>query len=195
MPKGSGNPITKIKVNKKFSIDEKKELLKTLKSRFEENKNRHKGVEWTEVEKKLTKNKIGSIVAMERTGGKPDVVKLGNKLFIIDCSQETPDRRSICYDKEGEDQRKKKGINPGGNAVEIAKDMGIEILNEELYRALQELGEFDLKTSTWLSTPQKIRELGGALFGDRRYDTVFMYHNGAESFYSSRGFRGMLELN
>lgn len=195
MPKGSGKPIPKVKVNKKVSAS----LLDTLKNRFEENMNRHKGINWEDVEKKLKGDtkKLESLNTMEDTAGEPDVIgvdkKTGEYLFC-ECSPETPERRSICYDGEGEEKRNKKGVHPGGNAVDLAKDMGIELLDEEQYRNLQTLGEFDTKTSSWLKTPDKIRKLGGAIFGDRRFDTVFIYHNGADSFYGARGFRGLVRV-
>lgn len=134
---------------------------------------------------------------MESTGGEPDVIaydKKADEYTFCDCSEQSPDRRSICYDGAGEKARQKKGVHPGGNAVDLAEKMGVELLNKEQYRTLQELGEFDTTTSSWLKTPQKIRDLGGAIFGDRRYDTVFVYHNGAESFYAARGFRGILKI-
>lgn len=200
MPKGNGKPIPQVEVKKDFSKSEREELLKTLKSRFEKNKTRHKGISWDEVQKRLEKNeeKIKSLLAMESTGGEPDVIghdKKTGKIIFCDCSLESPQgRRSICYDKVGEEMRKKKGINPGGNAVDLAEEMGIELLNEEQYRELQKLGDFDTKTSSWIKTPESIRKLGGAVFCDKRYEHVFLYHNGAESFYSSRGFRGFLRI-
>lgn len=192
MPKGNGKPIPQVLFNTDFP---KKELIETLKTRFEENTSRHKGIAWSEVEEKLTPSSLKALSAMESTGGEPDVVgKDSGKFVFMDCSPESPDRRSICYDQAGEDARIKKGIKPGGNAVELAKEMGIELLTEDEYRNLQKLGEFDTKTSSWLSTPKDVRDLGGAIFGDRRYNTTFIFHNGAESFYSDRGFRGKLLL-
>ena len=172
------------------------ELLKTLKARFEKNPNRHKGIDWIKVEAKLKANpkKLGSLYEMERTGGEPDVVSQdkGDYLFY-DCSPESPTgRRSLCYDPAALESRKEH--KPAGSAIEMAADMGIELLTEKEYRALQELGTFDLKTSSWVKTPAAIRKLGGALFCDRRYDTVFLYHNGAESYYAARGFRGVLKV-
>lgn len=171
-----------------------------LRSRFEENINRHEGLSWVNVLKKIEANseKLRSLSEMERTGGEPDVVgfdeRTGEYIFH-DCSKESPEgRRNCCYDRKGQDVRIKKGIIPEGNAVEMAADMGIKLLTEEEYRNLQRLESFDLKTSSWLETPPGIRKLGGAIFGDRRYDHVFKYHNGAQSFYSSRGFRGSLRV-
>jgi hypothetical protein len=183
---------------KKLSQDQKSELLKTLKSRFEKNMKRHKGLEWTKVQAKLEANpeKLWSVNAMEETGGEPDVVafdkKTGEYIFY-DCSAESPkERRSICYDHEALEKRKEH--KPADSAINMAADMGIDILTEEQYRELQQLGAFDLKTSSWIVTPANIRKLGGALFCDRRYDTVFLYHNGADSYYAARGFRGSLTV-
>jgi hypothetical protein len=174
------------------------ELLKTLKARFEKNKNRHKGIEWTKIEPKLKKNtdKLWSLNEMEITGGEPDVVgfdkKTGEYIFY-DCSAESPkDRRSLCYDAEALASRKE--YKPKDSAVNMANAMGVELLTEEQYRELQKLGEFDLKTSSWVKTPAEIRKLGGAIFCDRRYDKVFTYHNGAESYYAARGFRCVLRV-
>ena len=174
------------------------ELLSTLKACFEKNQNRHKGIEWNKVQTKLEANpkKLWSLNEMEITGGEPDVVgydkKTGEYIFY-DCSEESPKgRRSLCYDREALEKRKEH--KPKNNAIDMAKAMGIELLTEELYRKLQQLGEFDLKTSSWVKTPANIRKLGGALFCDRRYDTVFVYHNGAESYYAARGFRGLLKV-
>lgn len=196
--KGSGAPIPKVKIDKELSPRQGEELLKTLQARFEGNMNRHKGLQWDKIQAKLetSSEKLSSLNAMETTGGEPDVVgfdeKTGEYIFY-DCSQETPKgRTNTCYDLEGEESRKYG--KPAGNAVDIAAAMGIEILTEEQYRGLQQLGEFDLKTSSWVETPASIRKLGGALFCDRRYDTVFLYHNGAQSFYSARGFRGLLRV-
>lgn len=175
-------------------------LLDILKSRFEEYMNRHEGLSWEKVQKKIETNpeKLKSLNEMERTGGEPDVVgfneKTGEYIFN-DCSKESPEgRRNCCYDRKGQDMRIKKDIFPEGNAVEMAAEMGIKLLTEEEYRELQKLGNFDLKTSSWLETPPEIRKLGGAIFGDCRYNHVFVYHNGAQSFYSSRGFRGSLRV-
>ncbi len=188
-----------LKRNKKeLSPEQRKELLTTLKARFEKNVNRHKGLAWAEVQAKLEANaeKLWSISEMERTGGEPDVVghdkKTGEYVFY-DCSAESPDgRRSLCYDREALDSRKEN--KPKGSAMDLATAIGIELLAEEQYRELQMLGNFDMKTSSWVQTPPAIRKLGGALFCDRRYDTVFVYHNGAESYYAGRGFRGWLRV-
>lgn len=183
---------------KKLNASESEALLNTLKARFEKNKNRHKGIDWEAVEKKLKGNagKLTTLHEMEATGGEPDVIGFDKKTgeyFFCDCSPETPKgRRSICYD--GEALASRKEHKPDDSAIEMANAIGIEILDEEQYRALQQLGNFDLKTSSWIKTPEKIRKLGGALFCDRRYDTVFLYHNGAESYYAARGFRGTLRV-
>jgi len=185
--------------NKKtLSSKQVEELLKTLKTRFEKNMNRHKGLEWVKVQAKLEKNngKLWSLNEMERTGGEPDVVGYDNKkgeYIFYDCSTESPNgRRSLCYDREALEARKEN--KPKDSAVNMASAMGIELLTEEQYRELQKLGNFDLKTSSWVQTPADIRKLGGAIFCDRRYDKVFTYHNGAESYYAARGFRGMLKV-
>jgi hypothetical protein len=198
--KGSGKPISKVKINLKLSPIERDELLETLQSRFEENMNRHKGLEWSKIQAKLETQpeKLSSLNAMESTGGEPDVVgydkKTGEYIFY-DCTAESPEgRRSICYDGEGQEQREKKGVHPAGNAVDLANAMGIELLNEDQYRELQQLGEFDTRTESWIRTPADIRELGGALFCDRRYGHVFVFHNSAPSFYAARGFRGSLRV-
>jgi hypothetical protein len=191
--------MSKITSNKKkLPSERQKELLSTLKARFEKNMNRHKGIEWAKVLAKLEANteKLWSLNEMEMTGGEPDVVghdkKTGEYIFY-DCSPESPkDRRSICYDHEALEARKEH--KPGNSAVEMASDMGVELLSEEQYRELQKLGKFDTKTSSWIKTPADIRKLGGALFCDRRYETVFLYHNGAESYYAARGFRGLLSV-
>jgi len=183
---------------KKLSPELSEELLKTLKVRFEKNMNRHKGLEWAKVQSKLEANteKLYSINEMEITGGEPDVVghdkKTGEYIFY-DCSAESPkDRRSLCYDHEALEKRKEH--KPVDSAINMATDMGIEILTEEQYRDLQQLGKFDTKTSSWVKTPSDIRKLGGAIFCDRRYNTIFVYHNGAESYYAARGFRGSLRV-
>jgi hypothetical protein len=183
---------------KKLAPEQSEELLKILKARFEKNMKRHKSVEWAKVQAKLIANpeKLWSLDEMEITGGEPDVVghdkKTGEYIFY-DCSAESPkDRRSVCYDRGALESRKEH--KPKNNAIDMATDMGIEILTEEQYRDLQKLGEFDLKTSSWVQTPDAIRKLGGALFCDRRYDSVFLYHNGAESYYAARGFRGSLKV-
>ncbi len=174
------------------------ELIKTLQARFAKNMRRHEGIDWSSVQMKLEANpaKLLTLYEMEHTGGEPDVIgydeKTGEFLYC-DCSPESPiGRRSICYDREALDSRKEN--KPKANAIEVAASMGIEILTEQQYRELQELGEFDRKTSSWVQTPVKIRALGGALFCDRRYDQVFVYHNGAESYYAARGFRGWVKV-
>lgn len=173
-------------------------LLSALKARFEKNMNRHEGIAWAQVQAKLEAHpdKLGSLHEMERTGGEPDVVghdeQTGEYVFC-DCSAESPTgRRSVCYDREGLEPRKEH--RPEDSAIDMAAAMGIELLTEEQYRALQQLGSFDTKTSSWLKTPAAIRELGGAIFGDRRYGRVFVYHNGAPSYYAARGFRGLLRV-
>src|SRR5256712_3720431 len=185
--------------NKKDSSPEQREqLLKALKARFEKNMNRHKGLEWAKVQAKLEANteKLWSLNEMERTGGEPDVVghdkKTGEYIFY-DCSAESPKgRRSVCYDRDALEARKEH--KPKDSAVEMATAMGIELLTEEQYRELQKLGEFDTKTSSWVKTPSEIRKLGGAIFADYRFDHVFVYHNGAESYYAARAFRGSLRV-
>ena len=183
--------------NKKdLSPGQCEELLRALKARFEKNMDRHKGLEWAQVQAKLEDHTetLWSLNEMERTGGEPDIVghdkKTGEYIFY-DCSPESPKgRRSLCYDREALESRKEH--KPANNAIDMAAAMGIELLTEEQYRALQKLGSFDTKTSSWVKTPSAIRTLGGALFCDRRYETVFVYHNGAESYYAARGFRGLL---
>lgn len=181
---------------KELSPKQLEELLKILKVRFEKNMNRHKGLEWDKVRGKLEAhpNKLWSLSEMERTGGEPDVIgsdkKTGGYIFY-DCSPESPKgRRSLCYDREALESRKE--FKPKDTAIDMAAAMGIELLSEEQYRELQKFGNFDTKTSSWLKTPTEIRKLGGAIFADRRYDHVFIYHNGVESYYASRGFRGLL---
>lgn len=187
-----------IRNNKELSPEQREKLLETLKARFEKNMNRHEGLEWDKVQAKLEANpeKLWSLNEMERTGGEPDVVgydKETDEYIFFDCSAESPKgRRSVCYDREALESRKEH--KPENNAVDMAYAMGIELLTEEQYRELQKLGNFDTKTSSWVKTPENIRRLGGAIFGDRRYDTVFVYHNGAESYYASRGFRGSLRV-
>jgi len=183
---------------KSMTAKQREELLGTLKARFEKNMNRHKGLDWAKVQARLTANpeKLWSLNEMERTGGEPDVVgydkKTGEYLFY-DCSAESPKgRRSLCYDREALESRKE--FKPADTALDMAATMGIEILTEEQYQGLQKLGKFDTKTSSWLKTPAEIRKLGGAIFGDRRYDHVFVYHNGADAYYGSRGFRGALRV-
>jgi Protein of unknown function (DUF4256) len=184
--------------NASLSKQQREDILKGLRARFEKNMKRHKGIEWAAVQAKLEANseKLWSLSEMERTDGEPDLVsqdkKTGEYIFY-DCSAESPkDRRSLCYDREALDSRKEN--KPKGNALEMAAAMGIELLTEEQYRELQTLGEFDTKTSSWVKTTAAVRKLGGALFCDRRYNTVFVYHNGAESYYAARGFRGFLRV-
>jgi hypothetical protein len=183
---------------KTLPSEDSRELLATLKARFEKNKGRHKSVEWEKVQARLLANagKLWSLREMESTGGEPDVVgqdKKTGEILFYDCAAESPKgRRSYCYDREALDARKEN--KPKNNAMEVAAAMGIELLTEEQYRELQKLGEFDTKTSSWIQTPPGVRKLGGALFCDRRYDTVFLYHNGAESYYAVRGFRGSLRV-
>jgi hypothetical protein len=186
------------KTKKVLSPAQREELLQALKARFEKNMSRHKGIQWAKVKAKLDADaeKLWSLHEMERTGGEPDVVghdkKTGEYIFF-DCSAETPnDRRSVCYDGEALDSRKEH--KPKNNAIDMAAAMGIELLTEEQYRELQKLGEFDRKTSSWVKTPADIRKLGGALFCDRRYGKVFVFHNGAESYFSARAFRGSLRV-
>jgi uncharacterized protein DUF4256 len=183
---------------KALSPEQRGELLRTLKTRFEKNMNRHKGVEWAKVEAKLEANaeKMWSLNEMERTGGEPDVVdydkKTGEYIFY-DCSAESPKgRRSVCYDRVALEARKEH--KPKDSAIDMAAAIGVELLTEEQYRELQQLGNFDAKTSSWVKTPSEIRKLGGALFCDRRYDHVFVYHNGADSYYGARGFRGSIRI-
>ena len=183
---------------KGLSPEQREELLSALKTRFEKNMNRHRGLAWADVQAKLNAHpeKLRSLAEMERTGGEPDVVgfdeKTGEYVFM-DCSTESPPgRRSVCYDREALESRKEH--KPENNVVDMAADMGIELMTEEEYRMLQKLGEFDMKTSSWIKTPPQIRKLSGALFCDRRYDTVFVYHNGAQSYYAARGFRGSLRV-
>lgn len=187
-----------LKGKQELSSKQREELLKILKARFEKNMDRHKGLAWAEVESRLQANaeKLWSVGEMERTDGEPDVVgrdkKTGEYIFY-DCAAESPKgRRSLCYDREALDSRKEN--KPKGSATDLAAAMGVELLTEEQYRELQSLGEFDTKTSSWVRTPSAVRELGGALFCDRRFNTVFVYHNGAESYYAARGFRGSLRV-
>ncbi len=195
MPKDS-NAVTK----KNLSAKQCEELLSTLKARFEQNMNRHGGLDWNKVQEKLGSIQAGharwSLNEMERTGGEPDVVghdEKTDKYLFCDCSAESPKgRRSVCYDSQALEERKT--FKPNDSATNMAKTMGIELLDEEQYRELQRLGEFDTKTSSWIKTPANIRKLGGALFADRRYNALFIYHNGAESYYAARGFRGILTV-
>ena len=200
MPKGSGKPIPQVEISLEVSPVQEEELLEVLKLRFEHNMERHKGLEWAKVQAKLEAQpgKLSSLNAMESTGGEPDVVGYDeetDEYILYDFSEQSPSgRRSICYDGEGEQVRVKKGVHPGGNAVDLAAAMGIELLNEDQYRELQKMGEFDTKTESWLKTPAELRELGGAIYGNRRYNTVFVGHNSAPSFYAARGFRGSLRV-
>jgi hypothetical protein len=195
------------KNNKVLSVENREELLKSLKSRFEKNMNRHKGLDWISLKSKLELNasgaKLWSLYEMERTGGEPDVVgydKNTDEYIFCDCSVESPSgRRSVCYDREALESRKEH--KPQNNVIDMAAEMGIALLTEEQYRELQKLGNpdlptggFDTKTSSWIYTPSEIRKLGGAIFCDRRYNHVFVYHNGADSYYASRGFRGLLKV-
>ena len=183
---------------KNLSKEQREELFNTLKARFEKNMNRHKGLEWSKVQTGLEVNteKLWSLNEMERTGGEPDVVsfdKETGEYIFYDCSAESPKgRRSLCYDRKALDDRKE--FKPADSAIDMAAAMGIELLTEQQYRELQQLENFDLKTSSWVITPPEIRKLGGAIFCDRRYNTVFVYHNGAESYYAARGFRGSLRV-
>ena len=187
-----------IKTKKELSPEQREHLLRALKDRFQKNMNRHAGLEWADVKAKLEGHagKLWSLSEMERTGGEPDVVghdKKSGEYIFYDCSAESPKgRRSVCYDREALDARKEH--KPADSAMDMAAAMGIELLTEEQYRELQKLGKFDTKTSSWVKTPSPIRKLGGALFCDRRYDTVFVYHNGAESYYAARAFRGSLKV-
>jgi hypothetical protein len=197
--RGNRKAMNNTKTNRKdLSREQREDFLKTLKARFEKNMNRHKGLEWVKLQTKLeaSADKLWSLHEMERTGGEPDVVahdkKTGEHIFY-DCSAESPNgRRSICYDREALESRKEN--KPKDSATNMAAAMGIELLTEEEYRELQKLGTFDTKTSSWVKTPPAIRKLGGAIFCDRRYDTVFTYHNGAESYYAGRAFRGALKV-
>jgi hypothetical protein len=195
--------MSNTETKKELSPDQSKELFRALKARFEKNMNRHKGLEWAKVEAKLESDpdsyrdkKLWSLNEMEKTGGEPDVVGYDDKTdeyIFYDCSAESPEgRRNVCYDREGLESRK--SAKPENNAIDMANAMGIELLTEEQYRELQKLGNFDTKTSSWVKTPSDIRKLGGALFCDRRYNHVFVYHNGAQSYYSVRGFRGSLRI-
>lgn len=184
--------------DKVLSPEQRENILNTLKNRFEKNRNRHIGLEWVKVEEKLISNedKLWSLSEMEQTGGEPDVIlsdDVAEDYMFYDCSPESPTgRRSLCYDREALDSRKEN--KPRTSAMDMASEMGIEILTEEQYRELQKFGTFDVKTSSWVKTPDPIRKLGGALFCDCRYSTVFVYHNGAESYYAARGFRGFLKV-
>lgn len=179
-------------------MEQEEQLLKTLKERFEKNRNRHKGIEWSKVEERLKSRteKLRSLHEMEQTGGEPDVIgqdRESGEILFCDCSLQSPKgRRSICYDRQALEARKKHP--PENSAMDLAGTMGVEMLTEEQYRELQKLGPFDITTSSWLKTPPDVRERGGAIFGDYRYGRVFIYHNGADSYYASRGFRGLLRV-
>ncbi|WBV57642.1 DUF4256 domain-containing protein [Chryseobacterium daecheongense] len=182
---------------KKLTSQQSQELLKILKTRFEKNTGRHKDLDWSKIQTRLEEQpeKLWSLSEMEDTEGEPDVIgydKKSDEYIFVDCSPESPKRRSLCYDYQAWESRK--ANKPESNAIDKASEMGIELLTEEQYRQLQELGKFDLKTSSWVKTPPEIRELGGAIFCDRRYNMVFMYHNGADSYYAARGFRGSLRV-
>ena len=185
-------------MKKKLSSSESEELLKIVKDRFEKNRNRHEGIEWNKVQEKLEANpeKLWALNEMERTGGEPDVVnydKNTDEYIFYDCSAESPkERRSLCYDRQALDARKEN--KPKNSVIDMANSIGITLLSEEQYRELQKLGNFDTKTSSWIQTPAEIRKLGGAIFADFRYGNVFVYHNGAESYYAARGFRGALKI-
>jgi len=190
--------MSNTETKKELSPDQINELFRALKARFEKNMNRHKGFEWAKVKEKLEADneKLWSLSEMERTGGEPDVVGYDNRTgeyIFYDCSAESPEgRRNVCYDRESLESRK--SAKPENNAIDMATAMGIDLLTEEQYRELQKLGNFDTRTSSWIKTPSDIRKLGGALFCDRRYGNVFVYHNGAQSYYSVRGFRGSLRI-
>ena len=183
-----------------FTGKQREVLLRTLQARFEKNMSRHEGVAWERVQARLEAKAeaLRSLHAMEATGGEPDVIaydKKTSEFLFCDCSTESPKgRRSICYDRDGQQKREKEGLRPAGNVIDMAAAIGIEPLTEEQYRDLQKLGEFDVKTQSWLKTPAAIRALGGAIFADRRYERVFVYHNGAPCFFASRGFRGLLRV-
>lgn len=186
-----------MKNNKKLSAEQTQDLLKILQTRFDKNINRHKNLDWKKIQLKLeaSPEKLWSLNEMEQTEGEPDVTgydKKTDEYIFTDCSPESPKRRSLCYDKQAWESRK--ANKPESNVIDKAAELGIELLTEEQYRQLQEIEKLDLKTSSWVKTPQNIRDLGGAIFCDRRYDTVFMYHNGADSYYAARGFRGMLKV-
>ena len=193
MPKAA--PKTKAKkivVPGKPSAPEKTTLLETLQERFEANQHRHPDLSWAEVETKLKPTTIQAVYAMEETGGEPDVVLIDGAICFVDCSEQSPARRSVCYDKQARTERKK--FPPDTSAEELAQQMGVQLMTEEQYRQLQAVGDFDTTTSSWLQTPEQIRQAGGAIFGDKRYGQLFVYHNGADSYYGSRGFRGLVWL-
>lgn len=191
---------SRVEARREPSPEQRRKLLSALKARFEENRNRHRGLQWAEVQAKLEANpeKLWSLNEMERTGGEPDVVGHDPKtdeFIFYDCSAQSPEaRRNVCYDQEGQKAREKQGLDPAGNVIDMAVAIGIEPLTEQEYRELQELGEFDTKTQSWLKTPSDIRKLGGAIFADRRFGRVFVYHNTAPCFYRGRAFRGALRV-
>ena len=199
MPKGGGKPIARVVIDLEMSAAQGESLLDTLKQRFDQHMERHPGLDWEMIQTRLESHpeKLASLYAMEASNGEPDVIGVDpatDEVLFCDCAEQSPMRRSICYDASGEQTRIKKGVTPGGNAVDLADAMGIELLDEVQYQYLQTLGEFDTKTESWLKTPEEIRQLGGAIFGNRRYNRVFVGHNSAPSFYSSRGFRGLLKV-
>ena len=196
--KSGAKPQKKVEITKNPTQEQLGKLLEQLQDRFEKNKHRHKGIDWKDVLARLEADKAGliSVHAMEETGGEPDVIAINNEsgaVTFCDCSEQSPSgRRSLCYDADALASRK--ANKPRGSATEVAEQIGAKLLTEESYARLQELGEFDTTTSSWLDTPAEVRELGGAIFGDRRYDRVFFYHNGAESYYAARGFRVSIEI-
>jgi len=198
--KGNGKPIPKIEINLNINDQQAEDLMVVLSKRFAQNMFRHPDLEWETIQAKLEQqpHKQASLHAMENTGGQPDVIgydQTSDVYLFVDCAEQSPEgRRKICYDGEAQKEREKKGVFPAGNAVEIAAAMGVELLDESHYRTLQKLGEFDTRTQSWIKTPEDVRALGGAIFGDRRYGRVFVFHNSAPSFYSSRGFRGLLKV-
>lgn len=195
MTKAGGKSIERFQIAQLSSEEQKQVLLAKLKERFEQNKNWHPHIKWEEIISKLNDSILQTLYAMEESGGEPDIMHIANKIVYIDTSTETPNRKLVCYDQDGEQQRNKKGVLLAGNAVELSQKMGARLLSESEYIEFQQNGSFDLKTSSWIDTPEKVRELGGALFGDRRYGRAFIYHNGANSFFSDRGFRVLLEMS
>ncbi|WP_026865859.1 MULTISPECIES: DUF4256 domain-containing protein [Jeotgalicoccus] len=180
-------------LKQELNAEEKETLIAKLKSRFDTHQERHESLSFEDIESRLDDKKLVTLYNMEVTEGEPDVIVLDGELHFVDCSKESPKgRRSVCYDRQALEARKK--YKPDNSAVDLANEIGIEILSEDDYRTLQEVGEFDLKSSSWIVTPEKIRFLGGALFSDRRYDSIFVYHNGADSYYGARGFRGKLKI-
>ncbi len=198
--KGGGKPVPKVEINLEVSPQQGLELLTTLQARFEKNMSRHQGLEWFKIQTRLEvqPEKLATLYAMESSGGEPDVVGYDERMdeyIFYDCSAESPiGRRSVCYDGEAQAEREKKGVYPAGNVMDMAAAIGIELLDEDQYRELQRLGEFDTRSESWIKTPADIRKLGGAIFADRRYGRVFVFHNSAPSFYAARGFRGSLRV-